>query len=407
MAGLGYLPGGTNESIAYDVSADGSVVVGESGFGRTAFIWTANGGIRDLREVLLASGVTEVADWELNAAYGVSADGRTVVGIGTNPNRLAEAWLATIPEPASSWLLAAAALLLGATARWRNSRQTVPLFASRRGSTALVGLFAAIGIHLVAPANAQVVTFQFAGVIDDSASNLVDPGDPFTGTFEYDLNHSDINVEDPTRGEYLDFLWPTGLTWTAGPFFFDGPWSHITIFDTEVDSLTYRGTDFESGQRGSVHLADPMGAVFENDHLPVALHLADFADRRFEGRGVDEDFGIHNFSGHIDTLQLVSISNPGDYNHNGTVDAADYVVWRTSEGTMNSLPNDGGLSGPIDEDHYNLWRANLGRTAGSGAGAESPNSAVPEPATLTLLLFAALSTCARPQRMSWSDFHCA
>ena len=31
---------------------------------------------------------------------------------------------------------------------------------------------------------------------------------------------------------------------------------------------------------------------------------------------------------------------PGDYNDDGTVNAADYVVWRKNEGTMNVLPND-------------------------------------------------------------------
>jgi probable HAF family extracellular repeat protein len=308
-------------------------------------------------------------------------------GIGTNPNRQAEAWLA-IPEPASAWLLAAAALLVGATAGWRYSRQSVPLVTSRRGKTALVGLFASLGVaHAGAPANAQVITFQFAGVIDESASNLVDVGDAFTGTFDYDLNHSDINVEDPTRGEYFEFLWPTGLTWAVGPFFFDGPWSHITIFDTEVDSLTYRGTDFSSGQRGTIHLADPTGAVFFNDHLPEALELADFVDRRFDGRGVDEDFGIHNFSGHIDALQLVSISNPSDFNNNGSVDAADYVAWRKFNNTATTLPND---STPgTDDTDYAVWRSTFGSTqSGRGGGTIAAGNLVPEPPTITVLLLA-------------------
>ena len=30
----------------------------------------------------------------------------------------------------------------------------------------------------------------------------------------------------------------------------------------------------------------------------------------------------------------------GDYNQNGTVDAADYVVWRKNQGTTNTMPND-------------------------------------------------------------------
>ena len=68
---------------------------------------------------------------------------------------------------------------------------------------------------------------------------------------------------------------------------------------------------------------------------------------------------------------------PGDYNTNGSVDAADYVVWRNT-------PNDFGG----DPDGYITWRAHFGQTAGSGSGAGAL-VAVPEPATLGLLMFAA------------------
>ena len=46
---------------------------------------------------------------------------------------------------------------------------------------------------------------------------------------------------------------------------------------------------------------------------------------------------------------------PGDFNHDGTVDAADYVVWRKTDGD--------------DQPGYNTWRANFGQPAGSGSGA--------------------------------------
>ena len=37
--------------------------------------------------------------WHLPNISGVSADGKTFVGTGTNPEGLPEAWIATIPEP--------------------------------------------------------------------------------------------------------------------------------------------------------------------------------------------------------------------------------------------------------------------------------------------------------------------
>jgi hypothetical protein len=80
------------------------------------------------------------------------------------------------------------------------------------------------------------------------------------------------------------------------------------------------------------------------------------------------------------TLSLVAPLT-GDYNENGTVDAADYVVWRENVGTMNTLPNDN-IGGTIGPDHYVQWQANFGKSAGgSGLG-----TAVPEPASLTLIL---------------------
>ncbi len=64
---------------------------------------------------------------------------------------------------------------------------------------------------------------------------------------------------------------------------------------------------------------------------------------------------------------------PGDYNADGTVDAADYVVWRKDPGAF------GG-----DPDGYNTWRTNFGRT--SGAGSALGATAVPEPTSSLLAI---------------------
>jgi hypothetical protein len=84
---------------------------------------------------------------------------------------------------------------------------------------------------------------------------------------------------------------------------------------------------------------------------------------------------------------------PGDYNANGTVDAADYVVWRKNQGTTNTLPNDP-IGGTIGAAQYDQWRAHFGQPAGSGSDVGA-NASVPEPATLTLLMFAAAGSCLR------------
>ncbi len=70
----------------------------------------------------------------------------------------------------------------------------------------------------------------------------------------------------------------------------------------------------------------------------------------------------------------------GDYNGNGTVDAADYVLWRKDPAAF------GG-----DPAGYNTWRTNFGGVSGAGANL----TAVPEPASVGLLLIGFVSLLSR------------
>jgi probable HAF family extracellular repeat protein len=115
MVGLGDLPGGRFFSEAYDVSADGSAVVGYSEVGvrggmpiSAAFYWTAAIGMVNLQDALVSAGVSNLDGWTLQRAHGVSADGLTIVGTGDHNGRT-EPWVATIPEPSTIALAAAGA----------------------------------------------------------------------------------------------------------------------------------------------------------------------------------------------------------------------------------------------------------------------------------------------------------
>jgi len=49
----------------------------------------------------------------------------------------------------------------------------------------------------------------------------------------------------------------------------------------------------------------------------------------------------------------------GDYNRDGTVNAADYTVWRDQLGTEGTnLVADGNRNGTIDQGDYDVWRTN-------------------------------------------------
>lgn len=91
---------------------------------------------------------------------------------------------------------------------------------------------------------------------------------------------------------------------------------------------------------------------------------------------------------------VLSVVATGDYNANGVVDAADYVVWRNTLGlTGAGLAADGNGNGTVDAADYDFWRARFGNVvAGSAAAA---TSAVPEAGGATLLLIGAISALSR------------
>lgn len=102
IVGLGDLPGGVFGSLSKDVSASGNVVVGvgSTATGDTAFVWDQTNGMRSIPSLITSAGVS-LTGWNLTVANAVSADGRTVVGYGTNPSGDTQAWLAYISNEVS------------------------------------------------------------------------------------------------------------------------------------------------------------------------------------------------------------------------------------------------------------------------------------------------------------------
>lgn len=105
------LPEGWPLADPTDVSADGSIVVGRGGPPETlgtypyAFIWTEEAGMRDLKQVLENDFGLDLTGWgdagnngiRRMEAWGISDDGTVIVGFGTNPDGILEAWRAEAP----------------------------------------------------------------------------------------------------------------------------------------------------------------------------------------------------------------------------------------------------------------------------------------------------------------------
>jgi uncharacterized repeat protein (TIGR03803 family) len=89
-------------------------------------------------------------------------------------------------------------------------------------------------------------------------------------------------------------------------------------------------------------------------------------------------------------FMLAAPAVPGDYNSNGVVDAADYVLWRKTVGqTGANLPTDGSHNNQVDTADYTVWRSRFGNNSGGGASAIA-GSAIPEPKPLLLMSLALL-----------------
>jgi hypothetical protein len=172
---------------------------------------------------------------------------------------------------------------------------------------------------------------------------------------------ADVMTQVPTFNGF-----PSGVT--SGSYEF--------LFPNLLDVATYNPA-FVAASGGEPHLA--MNALFDALHDGTAyldIHTSAYNDGEIRG---------------------FLFQVPGDYNDNGIVDGADYVVWRKTKGTMSEgLAADSNNDNQIDDLDYSEWRSSFGNDRhdghhhGSGA-----MSALPEPtaaAFMTITLVTAFST---------------
>lgn len=149
-----------------------------------------------------------------------------------------------------------------------------------------------------------------------------------------------------------------------------GPWMPIDLDIPMVPSTNFDGTP---------HFYDWTVPNVETTTAYVRV----FQDNPGSVLGVDDFEDISNGPFTIRSRILV-----GDYNGDGEVDAADYVVWRDTLGSTDLRANgdDTGASrGVIDAADYAVWKENFGNIT----PALRVSTAVPEPAAACWLTLAA------------------
>lgn len=91
---IGVLFGFGSSASAWDMTEDGSIVIGFSGFfSRDAFIWTEAAGMKKLGDFLETAGVPGIGGWRLESALAMSDDGSIMSGFGVNPDGLLASWV--------------------------------------------------------------------------------------------------------------------------------------------------------------------------------------------------------------------------------------------------------------------------------------------------------------------------
>jgi hypothetical protein len=144
--------------------------------------------------------------------------------------------------------------------------------------------------------------------------------------------------------------------------FVDADWLTAADISPNGSELIVRGYSTNSGRMFARPAGGTITDAFNTTPVTIPIH----AEGQGEAIGFDpHGWGYYTTSeGTNQPIYYFDRQPHGDFNHNGTVEAADYVAWRK------------GLQTLYQANDYTTWRANFGKP---GAGSGSELVAVPEP----------------------------
>lgn len=205
----------------------------------------------------------------------------------------------------------------------------------------------------------------------------------FTGTvpsgaiaynIEADVSPPNGGIGQPTGGD-VDFYRFTGLPRGAdfvAEMMPEGP-ANLQLSDSVLGWFDGFGNLIEADDDGGAGLYSRIeGLIPESGELLLAATA--FSDFGFVGGHLDG--GAYRLDLQVTVQPLV-----GDFNGDGAIDAADYTIWRDTNGSRVDLRADASGNGVVNLVDYNQWRSAYGSTQ-----ARFLTNAVPEPSTLGLIL---------------------
>jgi hypothetical protein len=246
-------------------------------------------------------------------------------------------------------------------------------------------------------ANVNVGDKNWLGVTDGPAAGTA----PFTALNLRSNASGSVNMLlRSTDNDTRSFRHQVGGTFPSD--WADGNWHHIGVvwatdsFGSIFSRIYIDGLPVSTTvQLGQLVEGFSLVQPWENVMAIGARNQRNVIDQLFDGYIDDMRVYEHNFTNqalHADPFILsvfnektISSGVAGDYNIDGAVDVADYVIWRKHLGQSFQLPNEGGITpGSVTGEDYDFWKSRFGATSGSGTTAMHA-LAVPEPGVLAIL----------------------
>jgi hypothetical protein len=199
--------------------------------------------------------------------------------------------------------------------------------------------------------------------------------------------------------------------------FNNGQWTdtngNLALFDTDTDGgarIDFKLSSASTYEMKMTPLDNPAAAVTTTGSLsnPASTGPIDWIEFQFFNT---PSSASSNTDFYIKSMQIIAAPPgvPADYNGNGTVDAADYVLWRKHEGENYRLANEvsNETPGRVTAEDYSAWWSRFGSRAAGAGTAATIGDAVPEPNFLALLaggVFWAVFRCRRGRSGGFSPF---
>jgi hypothetical protein len=156
---------------------------------------------------------------------------------------------------------------------------------------------------------------------------------------------------------------------------------YIGLFDTDTGAAGAQIDLTRTGPETFQLTVDPFGpgtTSVQTGTLSTPGEPIDWIELTFFNTSTDPSFDTDFYIRSMEIFGDAPAGVPGDYNNNGTVDAADYVLWRNGGPLVNEVD----APGTINAADYTAWRERFGNS-GSGSGLGAPT--VPEPGALVYL----------------------